>query len=92
LFCHKINARSFGRDFLWGVAIAAQQNEGAYNIDNRGLSIWDVFARRQRKIKGAAKPYEACDFYHRYKDDLLLVKALGFNVFRFFFFMEPDIS
>jgi len=82
---HKINAALLAAIFLWGVAIAAQQNEGAYNIDNRGLSIWDVFARRQRKIKGAAKPYEACDFYHRYKDDLLLVKALGFNVFRFLF-------
>lgn len=79
----RINAQSFGRDFLWGVAIAAAQNEGAYNIDGRGPSIWDSFARRQGKIKGGAKPYEACDFYHRYKDDLLLVKALGFNVFRF---------
>jgi beta-glucosidase len=80
---YKINAQSFGRDFLWGVAIAATQNEGAYNADGKGLSIWDVFARRQRKIKGGGKPYEACDFYYRYKDDLLLVKALGFRVFRF---------
>jgi beta-glucosidase len=80
-----INAQSFGRDFFWGVAIAAAQNEGAYATDGRGLSIWDVFARRQGKIKGGAKPYEACDFYHRYKDDLLLVKALGFTVFRFSF-------
>ena len=63
--------------------MAAAQNEGAYNIDGRGLSIWDSFARRQGKIIGAGKPYEACDFYHRYKDDLLLVKALGFRVFRF---------
>jgi beta-glucosidase len=79
----KINAQSFGRDFLWGVAIAAAQNEGAYNTDGRGLSIWDVFARGQGKIRGGVKPYEACDFYHRYKDDLLLTKALGFSVFRF---------
>jgi len=63
--------------------MAAAQNEGAYNIDGRGPSIWDSFARRQGKIIGAGKPYEACDFYHRYKDDLLLVKALGFRVFRF---------
>jgi beta-glucosidase len=82
---HKINAQSFGRDFLWGVAIAAAQNEGAYAMDGRGPSIWDVFARRQGKIKGRGKPFEACDFYHRYKDDLLLVKALGFSVFRFSF-------
>jgi beta-glucosidase len=80
-----LNSSSFGNDFAWGVAMAAAQNEGAYNIDGRGLSIWDVFAKRQGKIKGAAKPYEACDFYHRYKDDLMLVKALGFTVFRFSF-------
>lgn len=73
----------FGPDFQWGVAMAAQQNEGAYQEEGRGLSIWDVFSRRQGKIKGGGKPYEACDFYHRYKDDLVLVKALGFSVFRF---------
>jgi len=75
--------QDFGENFLWGVAMAAAQNEGAYNIDGRGLSIWDTFSRRQGKIKSGHKPYQACDFYHRYKDDLLLVKALGFNVFRF---------
>ncbi|MBN8720992.1 MAG: family 1 glycosylhydrolase [Sediminibacterium magnilacihabitans] len=63
--------------------MSAAQNEGAYNVDGRGLSIWDSFARRQGKIKGAAKPSEACDFYYRYKDDLVLVKALGFTAFRF---------
>ena len=81
----KIIASSFDKNFLWGVAMAAAQNEGGYNTDGRGPSIWDVFAKRQGKIKGSAKPYEACDFYHRYKDDLLLVKALGFTVFRFSF-------
>jgi len=65
------------------VAIAAAQNEGAYTVDGKGLSIWDNFSRRQGKIKAGAKPSAACDFYHRYKDDLLLVKALGFKVFRF---------
>jgi beta-glucosidase len=79
----KVSASSFGNQFLWGIAIAAAQNEGAYNVDGRGASIWDVFAKRQGKIKQSAKPFEACDFYHRYKDDLLLVKALGFKVFRF---------
>ena len=81
----KINSSSFGNDFLWGVAMSAAQNEGAYNVDGRGPSIWDAFSKRQGKIKGNAKPFEACDFYYRYKDDLLLVKALGFKVFRFSF-------
>ncbi len=79
----KISATDFGDDFLWGVAISAAQNEGAYNIGGRGLSVWDVFSKRQGKIKSGAKPFESCDFYHRYKDDLLLVKVLGFKVFRF---------
>lgn len=80
---HPLCAKDFGNPFFWGVAIAAAQNEGAWNEDGKGPSIWDAFARRQGKIKGKAKPYSAADFYHRFKDDLLLVKALGFNTFRF---------
>lgn len=63
--------------------MAALQNEGAWNSDGKGPSIWDSFARRQGKIKGGGRPTVGCDFYHRYKDDLLLAKALGFTVFRF---------
>ena len=80
---HQLSVKDFGNHFLWGVAIAAAQNEGAWSEGDRGPSIWDVFARRQGKIKGNAKPYSTTDFYHRFKDDLLLVKALGFNTFRF---------
>lgn len=78
-----IKANAFGKDFHFGVAIAAAQNEGAWQEDGRSPSIWDVFARRQGVVRKGGKPYIACDFYHRYKDDLLLVKALGFNSFRF---------
>lgn len=77
------SAADFGNHFLWGVAMAAAQNEGAWNEDGRGPSVWDVFARRKGKIKGGARPAVATDFYHRFKDDLLLVKAMGFNSFRF---------
>ncbi len=63
--------------------MAAVQNEGAWNSYGKGPSIWDTFSRRQGKIKGGGKPMVACDFYHRYKDDILLAKALGFTVFRF---------
>jgi beta-glucosidase len=80
---HELKASNFGPDFLWGLSMAAAQNEGAYNSYGKGLSIWDKFARKSGKIKGGHKPSTACDFYHRYKDDLLLVKALGFSVFRF---------
>jgi len=78
-----IHPKHFGNHFHWGVAIAAAQNEGAYLEDGKSMSIWDAFARRQGKIKGGDTPFVAADFYHRYKDDLLLVKALGFNSFRF---------
>ena len=80
---HRITAKDFGKDFSWGVAIAAAQNEGAPAADGKGTTIWDSFTHNSHKIKGAGKLTVACDFYHRYKDDLLLVKALGFSVFRF---------
>lgn len=78
-----VKASDFGNDFLWGVVTAAAQNEGAAKMGGRGPSIWDDFARKVGKIKSGHQPTGACDFYHRYKDDLLLVKALGFRVFRF---------
>jgi beta-glucosidase len=78
-----MKALEFGNDFLWGVAISALQAEGACNEDDRGPSIWDAFSKRTGKIKGGHKPWPACDFYYRYKDDLLLAKGLGFSVFRF---------
>ena len=77
-----VKASDFGNDFLWGVVTAAAQNEGAAKMGGRGPSIWDDFARKAGKIKSGHQPAVACDFYHRYKDDLLLVKALGFRVFR----------
>jgi len=81
----QLKKHHFGDQFLWGIATAAQQNEGAYMTDGRGLSIWDTFAKRSGKIEDGSKPSFATDFYHRYKDDLMLAKALGFTVFRFSF-------
>lgn len=75
--------KDFGKNFKWGVAIAAAQNEGAVNANGKGISIWDSFAKSGSNIKGAGKLTTACDFYYRYKHDLLLVKALGLSVFRF---------
>jgi beta-glucosidase len=69
-----IKASDFGNDFLWGVAVAAAQIEGASDKYGKGPSIWDTFAK---------KPGNACDFYHRFREDLALVKFLNFKVFRF---------
>lgn len=76
-------ASDFGPDFLWGVATAAAQIEGASNTYGKGPSIWDTFAKRSGKIKKGHQPDLACDFYHRYAEDIAMVKALGFKVFRF---------
>jgi beta-glucosidase len=69
-----IKASDFGDDFLWGVAVAAAQIEGAPDKYGKGPSIWDTFSK---------KPGKACDFYHRFRDDLALVNFLNFKVFRF---------
>ncbi|WP_240755205.1 glycoside hydrolase family 1 protein [Pedobacter sp. SYP-B3415] len=78
-----MKASDFGPDFLWGIAVAAAQVEGAALEGGKGLSIWDTFAARSGKIKKAAVPSVACDFYHRYKEDITAVKFLGFKIFRF---------
>lgn len=78
-----IKAIDFGDDFVWGIATAATQIEGASSSYGRGPSIWDTFSARLGKIKNGHRPTEACDFYHRYREDLLTVKCLGFKVFRF---------
>ncbi len=78
-----LTSKAFGPNFQWGVSIAAAQNEGAYMEDGKSMSTWDAFARRKGKIKSGHTPFVSADFYHRYKDDLLLTKALGFTAFRF---------
>ena len=77
----------FPENFLWGGATAANQFEGAYNEDGKGLSIQDVMPRG---IKGAPteEPTEdnmklvGIDFYHRYKEDIKLFAEMGFKTFR----------
>ncbi|WP_449439319.1 glycoside hydrolase family 1 protein [Pedobacter steynii] len=78
-----IKASDFGDDFLWGVAVAAAQIEGASESYGKGPSIWDTFSKRAGKIKKGHQPTHTCDFYHKYKEDIALVKTLGFSVFRF---------
>lgn len=74
---------SFKKDFLWGVASAAYQIEGAAFEDGKGLSIWDVYSHISGKIKEEHNGDVACDHYHRYKEDVALMKELGTKVYRF---------
>jgi beta-glucosidase len=78
-----IKASQFGTDFLWGVATAAAQIEGAADTYGKGPSIWDTFSKKSGKIKKGHHPAVACDFYHRYKEDIALIRILGFSIFRF---------
>ena len=76
-------ATVFPKNFLWGVATSAYQIEGAAAEDGRGESIWDRFAHTPGKIKDGATGDAACDHYHRYQEDVRLIRALGANAYRF---------
>lgn len=73
----------FGTDFKWGVATAAYQIEGAYNLDGKSASIWDTFSHEKGNIKTGENGDVACDFYHSFEQDLDLLKSLNMTVFRF---------
>ncbi|MDO5352959.1 MAG: family 1 glycosylhydrolase, partial [Succinatimonas sp.] len=80
------------KDFLWGGALAANQCEGAYNEDGKGLSIADVKTagtkNKKRKVTDGIEAdtyypsHEAIDFYHRYKQDIALMSQMKFNCLR----------
>ncbi len=76
-------ARSFPPGFLWGTATASYQVEGAWNEDGRGPSIWDRFAHTEGKIRNNDNGDVAADHYHRYKEDVALMTALGARTYRF---------
>lgn len=78
---------TFPDNFLWGGAVAANQCEGAYREDGKGLSVQDVLPRGLRGARTEEPTpdnlkLEAIDFYHRYKDDIKLFAEMGFKVFR----------
>lgn len=73
----------FGPDFLWGVATASYQIEGAPNQDGKSPSIWDTFAHTPGKIKTGENGDLACDFYHRYAEDIALIQQMHMQVNRF---------
>jgi beta-glucosidase len=73
----------FGSDFKWGVAAAAYQTEGAWNLDGKGESNWDYFSRKKGKIERGENADVSADFYHRYEEDIDLIKSMNFKVFRF---------
>lgn len=73
----------FPRDFLWGCATASYQVEGAGEEDGRKPCIWDTFSKIPGAVYAGESGVVAVDQYHRYKEDILLMKELGFKSYRF---------
>ncbi|HEY6629515.1 MAG TPA: GH1 family beta-glucosidase [Acidimicrobiia bacterium] len=75
--------RTFPDGFRWGTATAAFQIEGAVNEDGRGTSIWDTFVRTSDQMLVDDNADVADDHYHRYREDVALMKSLGTSTYRF---------
>ncbi len=73
----------FPRNFFWGAATAAYQIEGAWKEDGKGESIWDRFSHTPGKIKNGDTGDIACDSYHRWQEDIALLRAMNLNSYRF---------
>ncbi|UFU07053.1 glycoside hydrolase family 1 protein [Ruania halotolerans] len=74
---------TFPDGFSWGAATAAYQVEGAASQDGRAESIWDVFCRVPGAVDGGHDGAVACDQYHRYREDITLLRELGVDFYRF---------
>ena len=73
----------FQKDFVWGAATASYQIEGGAYEDGKGLSVWDVFCRKSGAVKDGSNGDVTCDHYHRYVEDVDLMKQLGLQAYRF---------
>jgi beta-glucosidase len=73
----------FGPDFRWGVATASYQIEGAVTEDGRGPSVWDTFCAEPGRVKDGDTGEVACDHYHRWPEDVALMKDLEVDTYRF---------
>ncbi|HVN19229.1 MAG TPA: GH1 family beta-glucosidase [Dongiaceae bacterium] len=74
---------AFPKDFFWGTATASYQIEGAWKEDGKGESVWDRFAHTPGKIKNGDTGDIACDSYHRWREDIALMRAMNLNSYRF---------
>jgi beta-glucosidase len=78
-----MTSTAFPPGFVWGAATAAYQIEGAAHSDGRGQSVWDTFSHTPGKVRRGDTGDIACDSYHRYREDIALLKSLGLNAYRF---------
>jgi beta-glucosidase len=73
----------FPKNFIWGAATASYQIEGAAHEDGRGETIWDKFSHLPGKVVNDDTGDRACDHYHRYREDVKMMKELGLQGYRF---------
>lgn len=73
----------FPKDFMWGAASAAYQIEGAYREDGKGPGIWDVAVGKPGLIPFGETGNVACDHYHRFREDVAMMKEMGLKYYRF---------
>eukprot|EP01036_Dinobryon_divergens_P054704 gene54704-73092_t len=69
--------------FVWGASTSSYQIEGAAREDGRGESVWDLFCRQPGRIQNGDTGDVACDHYHRYREDVALLRDLGVGAYRF---------
>ena len=74
---------AFPEGFQWGTATASYQIEGAWDADGKGESVWDCFSHTPGKVSEGHTGDVACDHYHRYAEDVKLMKSLGMTSYRF---------
>jgi beta-glucosidase len=72
----------FPKNFTWGAAAAAYQIEGAWDVEGRAPSVWDVFSQQPGKIFENHNGNDACDHYRRWREDVALMGALGLQAYR----------
>jgi beta-glucosidase len=73
----------FPPGFIWGAATASYQIEGAWQAGGKGESIWDRFSHTPGKVQNGDTGDVACDHYHRWREDIGLMQALGIGAYRF---------
>ncbi len=73
----------FPKGFIWGAATSSYQIEGAWDEDGKGESIWDNIVHTTKRVKNRDTGDIACDHYHRFKEDIQIMKDLGLDAYRF---------
>ncbi|XP_074039722.1 myrosinase 1 isoform X2 [Leptinotarsa decemlineata] len=82
-FLKDSNNYTFPDSFKFGIATASYQIEGAWNEDGKGISVWDYYTQNTSFVIDGSNGNVACDSYHKYKEDIELLKQLGVNHYRF---------